>query len=147
MTLSPKRRTRRAGTSEPGKAAELVRICARIAEEKKAEEIVVLNLSGLSYVTDYFLIASGNNPRQMGAIAAAIQEELLALGVKPLGHEGSEQGRWVLLDYGDFVVHLFDPEWRKLYDLELLWGDVPRLSWQEAKSARRKAPVGEAKPT
>ena len=112
MTLSPKRRARREDASATGSAAELVRLCARIAEEKKAEEIVVLNLTGLPYVTDYFLIASGNNPRQMGAIAAAIQEELLARGVKPLGIEGSDQGRWVLLDYGDFVMHMFDPEWR-----------------------------------
>ena len=136
MAISPKRRARRVEAPATGGAAELVRLCARIADDKKAEEIVILNLSGLPYVTDYFLIASGNNPRQMGAIAAAIQEELLKLGVKPLGHEGGDQSRWVLLDYGDFVVHMFDPEWRKLYDLELLWGDVPRLTWQAPKAAR-----------
>lgn len=139
MTGKANRKSRRQVSTVPSGAVELVKLCARVADDKKADEIVILDLTGLPYVTDYFLIASGNNPRQMGAIAAAIQEEMLKLGVKPLGREGGDQTRWELLDYGDFVVHLFDPDWRKLYDLELLWGDVPRVEWKETRPARKES--------
>ncbi len=147
MAATRARAPRRTAAEQPPASAELARLCARIAEDKKAEKIVLLDLSGLAYVTDYFLIASGNNERQMGAIAAAIQEELLTRGLKPIGIEGAGQSRWVLLDYGSFVVHLFDPEWRELYDLELLWGDVPRLEWQEEKPAKPKAAPAARKTT
>ncbi len=121
---------------------ELVRVCARLADDKKAEDIVVLDLRGLMYVTDFFVIASGGNPRQLHAIQSAIHQEMSQRGVRPIGQEGSGQDRWVLMDYGNFVVHLFDPDARRLYDLELLWGDAPRFEWQAPpkKRSRPKAP-------
>ena len=130
---------RRKASASPNDPAELVRICARLAEDKKAEQIVVLDLRELMYVTDFFLIASGTNPRQLQAIRAAIHDEMAKRGVRPIGVEGAGQDRWVLMDYGNFVVHLFDPDWRKLYDLELLWGDAPRVEWQAPprRTARR----------
>jgi ribosome-associated protein len=119
----------------------LVRVCARLAEDKKADQIVILDLRGLMYVTDFFLIASGANARQLQAIRIAILEEMAQRGARPIGVEGAGQDRWVLMDYGDFVVHLFDPEWRKLYDLELLWGDAPRIEWQAPRRPRTRSPV------
>jgi ribosome-associated protein len=117
-------------------AAALARAAARLADAKKAEDIVILDLSGQGYVTDYFLIASAGNPRQMQAILSNVRDGLAKTGARPIGSEGTGESRWMLLDYGDVVVHVFDPEWRKLYDLELLWGDVPRLEW-EARARRR----------
>jgi ribosome-associated protein len=119
--------------------AELVRVSARIADDKKAEDIVVLDLRGLMYVTDFFLIASGGNPRQLHAIQSAIHQEMSQRGVRPIGQEGGGQDRWVLMDYGGFVVHLCDPDARRLYDLELLWGDAPRLEWQAPPKKRSRA--------
>jgi len=133
-----------AAAGAPNDPAELVRVCARLAEDKKAEQIVILDLRGLMYVTDFFLIASGANARQLQAIRIAIHEEMAKRGARPIGVEGAGQDRWVLMDYGDFVVHLFDAEWRKLYDLELLWGDAPRVEW-EAPRRRRPAPRSRAK--
>lgn len=119
--------------------AELARICARVASDRKAEEIVVLDLSRLTYVTDYFVIASAGNSRQMTAISGAVQEEMSRHGVRCLGAEGVGETRWTLLDFGDIIVHIFDPEWRKLYDLDLLWGDVPRLDWTPPPAKPRRA--------
>jgi ribosome-associated protein len=119
--------------------AELVRLCAHLAEDKKAEDIVVLDLRGLMFVTDFFVIASGGNPRQLRAIQSSIHQEMSQRGVRPIGQEGSGQDRWVLMDYGDFVVHLFDPDSRRLYDLELLWGDAPRVEWQAPPRKRSRA--------
>jgi ribosome-associated protein len=127
-------------------SAELVRVSARLAEDKKAEDIVVLDLRGLMYVTDFFLIASGGNPRQIHAIQSAIHQEMSQRGVRPIGQEGSEQDRWVLMDYGSFVVHLFDPDSRRLYDLELLWGDAPRLEWQAPPKKRVRAKTPKSPP-
>ena len=118
---------------------ELVRVSARLADDKKAEDIVVLDLRGLMYVTDFFVIASGGNPRQLHAIQSAIHQEMSQRGVRPIGQEGGGQDRWVLMDYGNFVVHLFDPDSRRLYDLELLWGDAPRFEWQAPPRKRLRA--------
>jgi ribosome-associated protein len=119
--------------------AELARISARIADDKKAEDIVILDLRGLMYVTDFFVIASGGNPRQLHAIQSAIHQEMSGRGVRPIGQEGGAQDRWVLMDYGNFVVHLFDPDARRLYDLELLWGDAPRFEWKAPPKRRSRA--------
>jgi ribosome-associated protein len=120
-------------------ATELVRVCAGLADDKKAEDIVVLDLRGLMYVTDFFVIASGGNSRQLHAIQSAIHQEMSLRGVRPIGQEGGGQDRWVLMDYGNFVVHLFDPDSRRLYDLELLWGDAPRFEWQPPPKKRSRA--------
>jgi ribosome-associated protein len=105
---------------------------ARAASDKKAEDIVVLDVAALLVVTDYFVICTGRNDRQVKTIADAIEERLrVDLGVKPIGREGVREGRWVLLDFGDVVVHIFQPEEREFYRLEKLWSDAPRLALPE----------------
>lgn len=127
MAVTKRRRT---GVREPADSAELARACALLADEKKGEDITILDLRALTYITDFFIIVTVANPRQMRAISNSIDEAMSKQDVRPLGAEGTDAGRWILLDYGDFVVHLFDAEWRRLYDLELLWGDAPRLKWR-----------------
>ena len=95
-------------------------------------DVIILDLRSLPYVTDFFVIAGATNPRQMRAIAEAIERELAVSGERAFGVEGTEESGWILLDFGDIVVHVFDSERRKLYDLELLWGDTPRLDWRDA---------------
>ncbi len=97
-----------------------------LALERKAHDLVVLDLKGISSATDYFVIASGNSDVQVKAIAEHVVEELKKADVKPEHVEGMNGGRWVLLDYIDFVVHVFHPQARSFYQLENLWGDAPR---------------------
>ena len=113
--------------------------CARIADEKKAENIVLLDLRGLTYITDYFVIATGQNPRQLAAIAEEIRIQMKNLGDRLITEDGAEFGHWIVMDFGDFVVHLFDPEHRQIYDLELLWGDAKHVKWQKRVSAAKNA--------
>ncbi len=100
---------------------------ARAALEKKAEEVVVLDLTGVSGYTDFLVIGSGTSDRQIEAIADSVERELKAQGHRVVGSEGQRGGRWVLLDFGDVVVHVFHQEERAHYDLEGLWADAPRL--------------------
>jgi ribosome-associated protein len=97
------------------------------AEDKKALDLVVLDLRKASGFTDFFVIASGANARQVRAIADAVTEALAADGVKPAHVEGYDQSEWILLDYFDFVVHVFAPETRMFYGLERLWGSAERI--------------------
>lgn len=94
----------------------------RAAESRKALEVKVLDLAEVSSFTDYFIICSGTNPRQNHAISDAIGEELAKLGYKPVSTEGYQSANWILMDYGDFVIHVFSEEARSFYDLERLWG-------------------------
>ena len=110
---------------------KLVRIAAAAAAEKKATDVVALNVGEVLVVTDYFLIATGANPPQVHSIADAVEDALREAGAKPIGREGESELKWVLLDYGDFVVHVFSEEARRFYDLERLWSDVPRVDWRE----------------
>ncbi len=95
------------------------------ASDKKAEDILVLNVSEVTTIADLFIICSGRGERQVQAIADGIVEKAKAAGRQPLGVEGYNAGRWVLIDLGDVVVHAFVPEERELYRLERLWGDAP----------------------
>ena len=97
------------------------------AEDKQAHKIVVLDLRKSAGFTDYFLIASGTNTRQVRAIADAGIESLAAKGAKPAYVEGYDRSEWILLDYFDFIVHVFAPETRVFYDLERLWGNADRI--------------------
>jgi ribosome-associated protein len=97
------------------------------AEDKKAEEMVVLDLRKAAGFTDYFVICSGTNPRQIRAIADSIIETLAALGAKPAHLEGYDRSEWILIDYFDFIVHIFTPETRLFYGLERLWGSAERV--------------------
>lgn len=101
--------------------AERALMAAEAALEKKAENLKVLDLSHLSGFTDCFLICSAQNDRQVRAISDAIASRLRAEGIKPLSIEGSEEGRWVLMDFGDFVVHIFLDAIREYYEIEKLW--------------------------
>ena len=98
---------------------------AELALDRKAEQVVALDLRGISSATDYFVLATGNSDIQVKAIAEHIMAELGKDGVKPLHVEGLDRARWVLMDFVDFVVHIFHPLAREFYQLELLWGDAP----------------------
>lgn len=100
-------------------------VVVRAAEDKKAEDILVLNVSELTGIADLFVICSGRSERQVQSIADAVREKAEEAGRKPLGVEGYAAGRWVLIDLGDVIVHAFVPEERHLYRLERLWGDAP----------------------
>ena len=109
------------------RAVELAVAAARAASERKAQEIIALDVSEQLVLTDVFLIASGTNERQVGAIVDAVEEALFRLGAKPVRREGKEQGRWVLIDFGDVVVHVQHAEDRVYYALERLWKDCPLI--------------------
>lgn len=107
-------------------AKECALVAARAADEKKATDIMVQEVKDLISVTDYFVIATAANGRQVDAIIDEIEEqERVQANVKPLHREGTTDGLWALLDYGNFVVHVFQPETREYYRLEALWNDAP----------------------
>ena len=108
---------------------------ARAAAEKQGADITVLDVRSLIVITDFFVIVSGSTSRQVKTIVDAVEEALRGLGVKPLRREGETEGRWVLLDYVDVVVHAFGAEERRYYDLERLWKDADRLSWEDGDAA------------
>lgn len=101
--------------------------CAKAALEKKAFNVTILELKKASSLTDYFLICSGRSDRQVQAIAESIEEKMSEKGARPLGEEGMREGRWVLMDYDDVVIHIFYDPVRRHYDLEGLWIEAPRI--------------------
>ncbi|SDC39742.1 MULTISPECIES: ribosome silencing factor [unclassified Candidatus Frackibacter] len=114
------------------KTEELVKTVAKAADDKKALDIVVLDLAGISILSDYFVICSGKTDVQVKAIAKAIMDELEdEFDIELTRKEGMDQARWVLLDYSDVIVHIFHQEEREYYELERLWGDAKELDWQE----------------
>jgi len=117
---------------DPSELPDAVRRAAELAGELKALGIVVLDLKGISTATVYFVVATGRSDVQVKAIADHIVDELKKEGVRPVHVEGARGARWVLLDYVDFVVHVFHPEARLFYQLETLWGDAPRWEASEA---------------
>ncbi len=114
---------------------KLVRLAAAAAAEKKATDVVAMFVGDTLVVTDYFLIATGANDRQVHAIADSVEDALREAGVKPRGREGERDLKWVLLDYGDFVVHVFQAAERDFYRLERLWSDAPVLALPAAVAA------------
>jgi ribosome-associated protein len=109
---------------------EAVERAAELALERKATDVVALDLASISGATDYFLLASGRSDVQVKAIADNIVEELKKEGIRAEHIEGLQSARWVLIDYIDFVVHVFHEEARDFYQLEVLWGDAPRLEFE-----------------
>lgn len=107
---------------------EAAQLCAGAADSKKAFEILVLDLSKLTFICDYFVICSGSNSTQVGAIAEGIGQDLAKAGVHPSHVEGATGANWVLMDYGDVVVHVFEEQTRTYYSLEKLWGEAPRIA-------------------
>ncbi|MFH0981677.1 MAG: ribosome silencing factor [Planctomycetota bacterium] len=108
---------------------------ARLAAELQAEDVVVLDVRGISPVTDYFVIGSGSSERQMRAVFEAIRDYGARVNQRPYGVAGCDAATWMLLDYVDVVIHLFIPKYREYYDLELLWGDAPHVEWGEKAAA------------
>lgn len=121
-------------TASP-RAIELVNMAALAADSKQAEDLVALDVSGPLPLTDIFLLATGRNERNVLAIAAEIEDKLNEAGTKTLRREGRQEGRWVLLDFGDIVVHVFHEEDRLYYSLERLWKDCPAISLELAPAA------------
>ena len=106
-------------------------IAAEAASERKASDIVALDIRAIASFAEFFLICSGTNTRQVQAIADEVLERLRADGSRPLNTEGYESGTWILLDYGDFIVHVFTEESRQFYQLERLWRDAERVELPE----------------
>jgi ribosome-associated protein len=108
-------------------------LAAEAAAEKKAEDIVVLDVVATLVITSYFVVATGRNDRQVRTIADQVEDTLReTAGIKPIGREGEREGRWVLLDFGEVVVHVFQPDEREFYRLEKLWADAPRVALPES---------------
>jgi ribosome-associated protein len=103
------------------------KLCLKIIGERKAIDPVLFEVGKLVSITDYFLIASGNSSRQVQAIARHLQKRMREQGFRPDGIEGEQEGHWVLMDYGDVVIHLFYQPIREFYDLEGLWIEAPRV--------------------
>lgn len=108
---------------------EQIEHAVQAAEDKKAVDLVVLDLRKAAGFTDYFVVCSGANPRQIRAIADAVMERLAGEGAKPAHVEGYDRSEWILIDYFDFIVHVFAPETRVFYGLERLWGSAERIEF------------------
>jgi ribosome-associated protein len=106
---------------------------AKLAAERNCSDVVVLELKGKSAVTDYFVIVTGTSERQMKSVSDDISERGRKYDMKRFGRAGYERTRWILLDFVDVIVHIFDGETREYYDLELLWGDAKRIEWDKSR--------------
>jgi ribosome-associated protein len=105
-------------------------LCARIAAENKGQNIMVLDMRGITPLYDFFVLANGNSRRQIHTLAEEIDAAMHAEGERRLGIEGYEASKWIVQDYGDIVVHVFDPSTRAYYALEDLWADAPHIDWE-----------------
>jgi ribosome-associated protein len=111
------------------------RVAARAAAAKGGEDTIILEVGKVLAITESFVITSGRNHRQVATIAEEVEAQLKeAAGIRPLRVEGKAQAEWVLIDYGDFVVHAFLDETRHYYDLERLWSDAPRIEWEDSSA-------------
>ena len=118
------------GKLDPEEA--LVRLCAEGALDKKAEDVVVLDMRKISSFTDFFLIVSGTSEPQLKAIAGSIREKVRSVtGLRPIAEDGFPISQWVIIDYGSVIIHIFHKDKRDLYGLESLWGDAGRLEIEE----------------
>jgi ribosome-associated protein len=127
-------------------AVELAEIAAQAAADKLATDIVLIDVSDRLAITDVFVVATGSNERQVEAIVDAVEEKARLANHKPIRREGQRDGRWVLLDYGDVVVHVQHAEERTFYALERLWKDCPRIQLPEPVGAAGAGPGGPAGP-
>lgn len=112
-------------------ALAVAKLCAQIADDNRAKDILLLDLRSATPLVDFFVIATAGSRRAAGAIAFEIDAEMKRRGEKKLGMEGVEEGRWILIDYGDYVVHVFSDDARSYYALEEIWGDAPQLDWRD----------------
>jgi ribosome-associated protein len=116
-------------------AEDKAKLCARIADSKKATDVVVSYIRDQISITDYFVVCTVSNKRQMKAVSVEVQNELKKTGIRPFSAEGEDEGTWVLLDYDDVVLHVFQPAQRDYYSLDMLWGDAPTVDWKEETCA------------
>ncbi len=119
-------------TTTADQVREWARTAARAASAKGGDQTVIVEVGGVLAITDAFVITSGRNTRQVKTIAEEVEARLKADGgISPLRIEGLDDTQWVLMDYGDLVIHVFLDETREYYDLERLWSDAPRLAWED----------------
>lgn len=117
---------------------DIARLAGQAALDKKAEDVVILDVRGISSFADYFVIMSGRSTRHVQGLAGAVEESLRNKKVKGVGSEGLTEGVWVLLDYGDVVVHIFYAGTREFYNLEGLWHDAPRMTLEHEGFEKEK---------
>jgi ribosome-associated protein len=129
----------RATPERLARARELAVACARVADDNRGKEILLLDLRPATSLVDFFVIVTATSRRQSHAIAEEVDKEMKRRGEAKLAVEGSEEGRWVLIDYGDFVVHILSAEARAYYALEEIWGDADRLDWHDPNRPRPAA--------
>ncbi|PIV98951.1 MAG: ribosome silencing factor [Deltaproteobacteria bacterium CG17_big_fil_post_rev_8_21_14_2_50_51_6] len=120
---------------------EKAKMLFNILNERKAVDPVLIEVTGITSIADYFIIASGSSTRQVQAITRHLEKRMREAGIKPLGIEGEQNAQWVLMDYGDVIIHIFYEDVRKFYDLEGLWVDAPRL---EAKDLDQSTSLDKA---
>jgi ribosome-associated protein len=113
-------------------------LAAKVAADNKGQDVLVLDMRGLTPLYDFFVISTGVSRRQIHTVVEETDAALRAVGDSRLGIEGYESSRWVVQDYGDVVVHVFDPDTRDYYKLEELWADAPRIDWEKESSRDRK---------
>lgn len=139
----PRPDTEPLGESSEDSIRDDVLVCARVAADNKGSDLLVLDVRRLTSFADYFLLVSGSSDRRVQSIAEAVLEAMRERGRKPLGKEGMREGRWALLDFGDFVVHVFYEDVRAAFDLEGLWFDAERVELPpEILEPRRPDPPG-----
>ncbi|ADK85767.1 iojap-like protein [Desulfarculus baarsii DSM 2075] len=140
------RQTPRPRPPRPQSVEDLAKLCAAAALQKKAQDLIVLDVGQLAGYADYFIIATGRSTRQAQAIAENVARVCKKAGRPPMGEEGLREGRWALLDFGDVVVHVFYEPVRVFYDLESLWGDAPRLEFDPQELTAALPPEAESSP-
>jgi ribosome-associated protein len=121
------------------RALDLAQLAARAADSKQGEDIVALDVSEPLPLTDVFVLVTGRNERNVQAIAGEVEEKMIEAGAKPLRREGRAEGRWILIDFGDVIVHVFHEEERLFYSLERLWKDCPAVPLELGHPARESA--------
>ncbi len=122
-----------AGENGLDQVRDWARVAARAAASKGGDDTIILEVGKVLAITESFVITSGRNHRQVATIAEEVEAQLKATAdIRPLRIEGLQQAEWVLLDFGDFVVHAFLDETRRYYDLERLWSDAPRIEWEDS---------------
>lgn len=120
------------------RSKEMAGIAFRALEEKKAEDIRIIDISGISVIADYFIIANGNNPNQLQAMQENVEGQLYKAGFHEKQIEGNQRSSWILMDYGDIIVHIFSKEDRLFYDLERIWRDGRDISPEELKVTEKQ---------
>jgi len=114
-------------------------LCLRLINERKAIDPVLLEVGRLTSITDYFLVTSGNSSRQVQAISQHVSRRMKEEGFRPFGVEGEEEGHWVLMDYGEVVIHIFYDPLREFYDLEGLWIEAPRVGFTDSEKKKKSS--------